>query len=80
MNQWEWNLLEDKAQLDHVEIAGTVVKKGDRVRLRSQGAAATFWTSRCAGRSQPSKALKRTTKARSTSAWSLRTIPGAILE
>ncbi len=34
MNEWEWNLLEDKAALDHVEIDGIVVKKGDRVRLR----------------------------------------------
>ncbi len=33
MDQWEWSLLEDKAQLDQVEIAGTVVRKGDRVRL-----------------------------------------------
>jgi hydrogenase maturation protease len=33
MREWEWNLLEDKASLDHVEIAGVVVKKGDRVRL-----------------------------------------------
>ncbi len=34
MREWEWNLLEDKASLDHVEIAGVLVKKGDRVRLR----------------------------------------------
>jgi hydrogenase maturation protease len=34
MNQWEWNLLEDKAQLDHVLIDGIEVKTGDRVRLR----------------------------------------------
>jgi hydrogenase maturation protease len=33
MREWEWNLLEDKASLDQVEIAGVVVKKGDRVRL-----------------------------------------------
>ncbi len=33
MDQWEWSLLEDKAQLDQVEIAGTLVRKGDRVRL-----------------------------------------------
>ncbi len=33
MDQWEWNLLEDKAQLEQIEIAGSVVKKGDRVRL-----------------------------------------------
>ena len=34
MNEWEWNLLEDKATVDHVEIDGTAVKAGDRVRLR----------------------------------------------
>ena len=34
MNEWEWNLLEDKAALDHVEIDGLAVRTGDRVRLR----------------------------------------------
>jgi hydrogenase maturation protease len=34
MNQTEWNLLEDKEQVDHVVIGGTEVKKGDRVRLQ----------------------------------------------
>jgi len=34
MNQWEWNLLEDKAQADHVVIEGIEVRTGDRVRLR----------------------------------------------
>ncbi len=33
MNEWEWNLLEDKATLDHVEIGGVTVRTGDRVRL-----------------------------------------------
>ncbi len=33
MNEWEWNLLEDKTPLDHVEIAGVEVRIGDRVRL-----------------------------------------------
>jgi len=34
MNEWEWNLLEDKTgNLDHVEIDGISVKTGDRVRL-----------------------------------------------
>lgn len=33
MNEWEWNLLEDKATLDHVEIDGRTVRLGDRVRL-----------------------------------------------
>ena len=34
MNEWEWNLLEDKASLEHVEIDGAIVSPGDRVRLR----------------------------------------------
>jgi hydrogenase maturation protease len=33
MNEWEWNLLEDKATLDHVEISGVILRPGDRVRL-----------------------------------------------
>ena len=38
MNEWEWNLLEDKTgNLDHVEIDGIPVKTGDRVRLRPKG-------------------------------------------
>jgi hydrogenase maturation protease len=36
MNEWEWNLLEDKTDntVDQVEIDGVAVKVGDRVRLR----------------------------------------------
>ncbi|HET9792514.1 MAG TPA: hydrogenase maturation protease [Candidatus Angelobacter sp.] len=34
MNEWEWQLLEDKNLLDHVTIAGVDVKAGDRVRLK----------------------------------------------
>ncbi len=34
MNEWEWNLLEDKAAVEQLEIGGIVVKTGDRVRLR----------------------------------------------
>ena len=34
MNEWEWQLLEDKNLLDHVTIAGTDIKPGDRVRLK----------------------------------------------
>ena len=33
MNEWEWQLLEDKNLVDHVEVAGVVVRAGDRVRL-----------------------------------------------
>ncbi len=34
MNEWEWQLLEEKKPLDAVSGAGVVLKKGDRVRLR----------------------------------------------
>ncbi len=34
MNEWEWQLLEDKSPIDAVEIAGVTVRSGDRVRLR----------------------------------------------
>ena len=34
MNEWEWQLLEDKAGLDRLTIAGVEVKVGSRVRLR----------------------------------------------
>jgi hydrogenase maturation protease len=34
MNEWEWQLLEDKRPLEHLEIDGAQLKTGDRVRLR----------------------------------------------
>ena len=34
MNQWEWQLLEDKQSVDQVEIDGVKVSPGSRVRLR----------------------------------------------
>jgi len=34
MNEWEWQLLEEKTPVDHVEIAGVEVRTGSRVRLR----------------------------------------------
>ena len=34
MNEWEWQLLEEKTPLDHVEISGVEVRTGSRVRLR----------------------------------------------
>ena len=33
MNEWEWQLLEDKTVLDSIEVGGVELKKGDRVRL-----------------------------------------------
>ncbi|HUD68135.1 MAG TPA: hydrogenase maturation protease [Candidatus Sulfotelmatobacter sp.] len=34
MNEWEWQLLEEKTPLDHLEISGVEVRTGSRVRLR----------------------------------------------
>jgi hydrogenase maturation protease len=33
MNEWEWQLLEEKTPLDHLEISGVAVRPGSRVRL-----------------------------------------------
>lgn len=33
MNEWEWQLLEDKSKLDQLTIGGVEVRVGDRVRL-----------------------------------------------
>ena len=34
MNQWEWQLLEDKSPVESVDVSGVTVRTGDRVRLR----------------------------------------------
>jgi len=34
MNEWEWQLLEDKPALDSVAVDGVEFSKGERVRLR----------------------------------------------
>jgi hypothetical protein len=34
MNEWEWQLLEEKTQLSHVRVLGVDLKQGDRVSLR----------------------------------------------
>ena len=34
MNEWEWQLLEDKPALDHFTAGGGEVRTGARVRLR----------------------------------------------
>lgn len=34
MNEWEWQLLEEKAAVDHLQISGAELRPGSRVRLR----------------------------------------------
>jgi len=42
MNEWEWQLLEEKTPLDHVLIGGLSVKQGDRVRLKPRAGGDIF--------------------------------------
>jgi len=37
MNEWEWQLLEEKQPLDQILVNGTMLKCGDRVVLRPRG-------------------------------------------
>ena len=34
MNEWEWNLLEDRVPVASVPVGGVELRAGDRVRLR----------------------------------------------
>jgi hypothetical protein len=42
MNEWEWNLLEDKPPLDRIEAGGRIFKPGDQVRLRPRAGGDIF--------------------------------------
>jgi len=42
MNEWEWQLLEDKNPVDSLEIDGVPVRRGDRVRLRPRAGGDVF--------------------------------------
>jgi hydrogenase maturation protease len=42
MNEWEWQLLEDKIPVESLEILGVQVRRGDRVRLRPKAGGDVF--------------------------------------
>jgi hypothetical protein len=42
VNQWEWQLLEERTLLEQVAIAGVNLKQGDRVRLRPRAGGDVF--------------------------------------
>jgi len=42
LNEWEWQLLEDKTAVDSLEIAGAVLRRGDRVRLEPRAGGDVF--------------------------------------
>lgn len=42
MNEWEWQLLEDKKLLDLVRLDGVEFRRGDRVRLKPRARGDVF--------------------------------------
>jgi len=42
LNEWEWQLLEDKKPVESIEILGVQVRRGDRVRLRPRAGGDVF--------------------------------------
>jgi hydrogenase maturation protease len=42
MNEWEWQLLEDKVSIESVDIQGVQVRRGDRVKLRPRAGGDVF--------------------------------------
>src|SRR5215813_3930802 len=42
MNEWEWELLEDRTSLNVVNVNGNALKPGDRVRLKPRARGDVF--------------------------------------
>ncbi|MGB9181694.1 MAG: hypothetical protein WCB68_20860 [Pyrinomonadaceae bacterium] len=42
MNEWEWQLLEEKTTLESVTVNGVEIKQGERVRLRPRAGGDIF--------------------------------------
>jgi hypothetical protein len=42
MNEWEWQLLEEKTPLDQLQVDGVEVRQGTRVRLRPRAGGDIF--------------------------------------
>jgi len=42
MNEWEWQLLEDKSPVQSIEILGVPLRRGDRVKLRPRAGGDVF--------------------------------------
>jgi hypothetical protein len=42
MNEWEWQLLEEKTPLNRIEVQGVEIKIGERVRLRPRAGGDIF--------------------------------------
>ena len=42
MNEWEWQLLEEKTTLEHILVSGVEVKEGTRIRLKPRAGGDIF--------------------------------------
>jgi hypothetical protein len=42
MNEWEWQLLEEKTSVESINVSGVEVKAGERVRLRPRAGGDIF--------------------------------------
>lgn len=42
MNEWEWQLLEEKTALESVNVSGCEIKQGDSVRLKPRAGGDIF--------------------------------------
>ena len=42
MNEWEWQILENKPPLDSIELQGVTLRRGDRLRLRPRAGGDVF--------------------------------------
>ena len=42
MNEWEWQLLEERTPVESISVLGVELKKGDRVRLRPRAGGDIF--------------------------------------
>jgi hydrogenase maturation protease len=42
MNEWEWQLLEDKTPVESIDVAGGPIRRGDRVKLRPRAGGDIF--------------------------------------
>ncbi|MDT7543426.1 MAG: hypothetical protein QOE33_3330 [Acidobacteriota bacterium] len=42
MNEWEFQLLEEKTPIENIEVSGVEIKTGDRVRLRPRAGGDIF--------------------------------------
>ncbi len=76
MNEWEWQLLEDKTPVDQRGDCGRCGRRRAIGCACILAKAGMYWTSLWPARRRPLRPWSRTTKARFMFAWCWTTIPG----